>query len=522
MLIVKERKALILKTKNPRKIINVIPTAKQIKNNIIAVPFKLDEVKVLNNIGVKAPSPINYYYDWPGPFTPFSHQKKTAAFLTLQRRCLVLNDIGTGKTQSALWAADYLMELDKIKKVLIICPLSTMERVWADGIFTGLPHRKFVVLYGSAGRRAKLLNLEADFYIINHDGFAIIANKCMNMFDLVIIDEAAVYRNPSTTRFKIFNKWLSKNIKTNLWLMTGTPTPNAPTDAWALAKLIDPLKIPRSFVAFRDQVMVKVSQWKYVPKNDAVKTVQKILQPSIRFTRDECFDLPETIIQTRQVELTSEQKTHYEKMLRHLVAEIGSGTTAVNEAAKMQKLLQIVCGVVYDDSGEFIELDCAPRINLVREIIEEAGEKVIVFAPLIGVINMLEKKLSKYWSVGVVTGDVSASQRNKIFQNFQHEKDPHVLIAHPGVMAHGLTLTTASTIIWYGPITSNEMYTQANGRIERIGKKHSSNVVHIESTILERKMYDRLARKQKLQGTLLETIKQHTKEGWQWTVRKNN
>jgi SNF2 family DNA or RNA helicase len=77
-------------------------------------------------------------------------------------------------------------------------------------------------------------------------------------------------------------------------------------------------------------------------------------------------------------------------------------------------------------------------------------------------------------------------------------------------MAHGLTLTMASTIIWYGPVTSNEQYVQANGRIERIGKKHISNVVHIESTAVESKMYDRLRNKQKLQGLLLDLIQQET------------
>ena len=73
-------------------------------------------------------------------------------------------------------------------------------------------------------------------------------------------------------------------------------------------------------------------------------------------------------------------------------------------------------------------------------------------------------------------------------------------------MAHGLTLTSASTVVWYGPVTSNEHYVQANGRIERIGKKHTSNVVHIEATQIEHIMYERLANKQKLQGLLLDLI----------------
>ena len=516
MLVVERAKALALKLNNPNRVLDSIPTSKSMQvqgHQIVVTPHRLDEVKVLNNMGIRAPSPILHYYDWPGQYTPFDHQKQTAAFLTLQHRGLVLNEIGTGKTQSALWAADYLIKTRKVRKILILSPLSTLERVWGDGIFTGLVHRKFVVLHGTAERRMKLLKTDVDFYIINHDGFPIIAEHCINMFDLVIVDEAAVLRNPSTQRFKIFRKWIDRNPDARLWLMTGTPTPNDPTDAWALARLVGSPFLTKTFTAFREQVMMKIGQWKFVPRPESMEIVKHILQPAVRYTRDECFDLPETIIQTRQVELTAEQKKHYAQMLRHFVTEAASeGTiTAVNEAVKIQKLVQIACGVAYGDDGQNIQLDCTPRINLVKEVIEEAGEKVIVFVPLTGTLHMLEKELSKHWSVAVVNGEVSANQRNVIFQGFQHEKDPHVLIAHPGTMAHGLTLTTASTIIWYGPINSNEIYVQANGRIERIGKKRVSNVIHIEGTELEHRMYERLRNKQKLQGLLLEMIQQQTK-----------
>ena len=515
MLVVEKAKALALKLNNPNRVLDSIPTAKPLEVRgvpIVVTPHRLDEVRVLRNLGIKAPSPILHYYNWPGQYTPFDHQRETAAFLTLHHRCLVLNEIGTGKTQSALWAADYLIRTKAIKKVLILSPLSTLERVWGDGIFTGLVHRRFVVLHGTAEKRMKLLRTEADFYIINHDGFPIIKDECHGMFDLVIVDEAAVLRNPSTQRFKIFRRWMDNNPQTRLWLMTGTPTPNDPTDAWALAKLVNSPYCTKTFTAFREQVMMKIGQWKFVPRPESVEIVKHILQPAVRYTRDECFDLPDTIIQTRQVELTTEQKKHYTQMLRHFVTEAAQdGTiTAVNEAVKIQKLVQIACGVAYGDDGQNIEIDCSPRINLVKEVIEEAGEKVILFVPLTGTLHMLEKELSKHWSVGVVNGEVSSTQRNKIFHDFQNTKAPHVLIAHPGTMAHGLTLTTASTIIWYGPINSNEVYVQANGRIERIGKKKVSNVIHIEATDLEHKMYERLRNKQKLQGLLLDLIQQQT------------
>jgi len=477
MVVVEQARTLALKLNNPNRVLDSIPTAKHVELRgvpLVLTPHKLDEVKVLRNLGINAPSPILHYYNWPGQYTPYDHQKDTAAFLTLNQRGLVLNEIGTGKTQSALWAADYLIKTKHVKKVLILSPLSTLERVWGDALFTGFPHHKFVVLHGTAEKRMKLLSKDVQFYVINHDGFNIIAEEAKGMF--------------------------------------GTPTPNDPTDAWALAKLVSSPHCTKTFTAFREQVMMKIGQWKFVPRPESVDIVKHILQPAVRYTRDECFDLPDTVIQTRQVELTAEQKKHYSQMLKHFVTEMtADGTiTAVNEAVKIQKLVQIACGVAYGDDGQNIELDCAPRVNLVKEVIEEAGEKVIVFVPLTGTLHMLEKELSKHWSVGVVNGAVSASKRNQIFHDFQHAKHPHVLVAHPATMAHGLTLTSASTIIWYGPITSNEQYVQANGRIERIGKKHVSNVIHIEATDLEYKMYERLKNKQKLQGLLLDLIQQQT------------
>lgn len=511
MLVLEDKKKLVLNLKNPERVLDAIPTSKKLYvqgTEITVVPHKLDEVKVLRNLGIDAPSPILHYYSYPGRFKPFDHQRQTTAFLTMHKKCLVLNDIGTGKTVSALWAADYLISIGQVKKVLILSPLSTLERVWGDAIFSGFPSRRSVTLHGTAEKRKKLLlTSDVDYYIINHDGFQIIANEAKNMFDLIIVDEAAVMRNPQTDRFKVFRKFMAEHPDMRLWLMTGTPTPNEPTDAWALAKLVDSPTLKETYTGFRDKVMMKVGQWRFLPRPDSHETVFKVLQPAIRFSRDECLDLPDTMYQTRKVQMSAEQNTAYKAMLKHLVVEAQSGQiTAANEAVKAQKLVQIACGTAYDTMGNTVELDCSNRINVVRDIIEEAGSKVIVFVPLTGSLHMLERELSKHFTVGVVNGEVSARNRNEIFRAFQQDKNPHVLLAHPACMSHGLTLTSASTIIWYGPITSNEMYTQANGRIERIGKNRTSNVIHIEATELEHRMYDRLKGKQKLQGVLLDMI----------------
>ncbi len=518
MIIIEQAQAVALKLKNPSKVLDTIPTAKLYHHRtggIVLVPHGVQETKLLRSMRFKVPAPMLSYYDWKGDMEPYKHQKMTAAFLTMHHRAIVLNEIGTGKTLSALWAADYLMGIGAVRKCLILAPLSTLEKVWGDEIFTVFHHRKSVTLSGAAARRRKLLGTSVDFYIINYEGFPIIASETLGEFDLVIADEAAMLRNPSTNRSKTFRKWIGKQPDIRLWMMTGAPTPNGPPDAWALATLANNPYCTQSFTKFRDMVMMKVGQWRYIPRPEAADIVKHSLQPSIRYTRDKCLDLPGTVYQTRRVKLSMSQEKHYKEMMKHFTTEAreaGGTISAVNEVVKLQKLIQIACGVAYAEDGKHIELDCAPRVALVKEIIEEVGGKVLIFTPLLGTMTLLENRLKKHWTMEVVNGSTTLKKRSEIFRDFQAKKDPHIILAHPATMSHGLTLTAADAIVWYGPITSNDRYIQANGRVERIGKRHVANVIHIESTPLERQMYERLKNKQALQGLLLDMIQQQTGE----------
>ena len=505
-IVISDKNALVLETDKRDEILAAIPTAVAARDNLVIVPHKLDETTVLRNFGYEVPSPILHRYSWPGHLKPMSHQRDTAAFLTMHKKCIVLNGMGTGKTQASLWAADYLLSIGAVKRVLILSPLSTLNGVWGDAIFSSFTKRKYAVLHGTAEKRKKLLNEDAEFCIINHDGFEIIAAEAAGMFDLVIVDEAAALRNPSTDRYKALRRYMDANPNCRLWLMTGTPTPNEPTDAWALAKLVGSTKLDHTFSAFRDKVMMKLGKWKMVPRPDSPNIVAEVLTPAIRFDLADCVDLPEVVYQTRIVSLSAEQTKAYNAMKKHLVAEAATGAiTAANEAVKAQKLVQIACGVAYDEEGNTVELDCKARVAELMDCIEHAGDKAIVFVPLTGVLDMLKKQLSKKYRVQVVNGSVSLNARSAIFNDFQ-QGDTQILLAHPATMAHGLTLTSAKAIIWYGPITSNEQYTQANARTERIGKKHTTAVVHIAATELEQRMFKRLENKQKLQGILLDIL----------------
>ena len=209
-----QNKALLLRLKNPQVVTAHIPASrivgKQGNSTQVLVKWGLDEAQVLGNLKIKnVPSPILRDYDWRGMYKPFDHQKTTASFLTVHKRAFCLNEQGTGKTGSVIWAADYLMRLGKIKRVLVICPLSIMDSAWRADLFKFAMHRSVDIAYGSAEKRKKIIESDAEFVIINYDGVNIVeAEIAKAKFDLIVIDEANAYKNISTKRWRTLYKLL--------------------------------------------------------------------------------------------------------------------------------------------------------------------------------------------------------------------------------------------------------------------------------------------------------------------------
>lgn len=292
------------------------------------------------------------------------------------------------------------------------------------------------------------------------------------------------------------------------WGLTGTPTPEGrPTDAFGQCKLITPEKYNGHFTRFKQETMLQVSQFKWVPKRGSEQSVQRILSPSIRFDRSVCSNMQPCLI-SRRAELSDEQKKHYDSLLKTAVADIrGNKITAVNAAVLIQKIIQNACGVLYDEGGNVVKVDFGPRLNVLDELIRENGEKVVVFAPFTGVLAALAAELKKKWSVAVVEGDTSTGRRTKTFRDFRSCSDPHVIVAHPQCMAHGLDLTAASLIIWYAPIWANKIYEQACARIDGSGQKVKIDIAHIYATKEEAGIYKALAEKKQLQDIVLDLAK---------------
>ena len=519
-------KALMFNTRKAPQITALIPKSKILATNgdvdQVIVNWDFDEVQLLRNLGIKeVPSPIVGRYKWPGMFTPFDHQRTTADFLTLHPRCFVFNEAGTGKTSAAAWAADYLMTKGKVKRVLIICPVSIMETAWRSDLFKTVMHRTVAIAQGTRVQRQNIVKGNYEFVIINFDGVKVVREELeAGGFDLIIVDEANAVKSVTTDRWKALASLVKPT--TRLWMMTGTPASQSPLDAYGLAKLVNPDAVPRFFGAFRDKVMRKITQYKWAPREDAQTIVHQALQPAIRFTKEECLDLPDMLFATREVPLTPQQVKYYETLRKQMIAvAAGAEITAVNAAAMLNKLLQVSQGAVYTDDGDVVEFDVSNRLDELMSVIEESRHKVLVFVPYRHTMEMIRTELAKRlpkliglsedgngYNVECIHGGVAANQRAEIIKRFQTEDTTRVLLLIPQATAHGITLTRANQVVWWGPVSSTEIYLQANSRAHRAGQTNKVTVTHLQGSPVERRLYTMLQNKIDLHMDLVDLYKQ--------------
>lgn len=478
--------------------------------HVLLVQHQPAECFLLRNMGYEVPAPILTHYDWPGQWKPFDAQRQTAALLTMNKRAYVLNSMGTGKTSSALWAWDYLYSNKLASKLLVVCPLSTTKFTWAAEVFRTLPHRKVsVVWHTDRNKRIERLNSDADIYVINHDGAKLLHADILKAIKegrigVICIDELAVYRNGKSARTKSM-KELAAAVDW-CWGMTGSPMPRAPTDVWAQCQIITPHTVPKYFAHFRDKVMYKLNQFKWLPKPNSVEKAYEVMQPAVRFTMDDVAELPEQVIRTQDVLMGPQQTKVYKALTAACHAAVGAHEiTAANAGAVMMKLLQVATGWVYSKDRTIVPLDGKERIEALIDTIEATDHKVLVFSPFIhamqGISDALHKEGIEH---AQVHGGTAIGKRNEIFNAFQNTPEYKVLLAHPQCLAHGVTLTAANTVVWFAPVTSLEIYEQANARIRRVGQKNKQLFLHLQSTPVERKIYKLLQDNQQVQDAFLE------------------
>ena len=523
-----QNQALLIRTKMAKLVAMSVPRsaiAEYDENgnpSAVLVRWELDQMQKCADIGVTVLSPMIRDYEFTGRYKPYVHQLKICSFLTTNKRALCFADMGTGKSLAVVHCIKYLLSIGEIKRALIIAPLSTLTRTWVDEFFNVDPSITVTKLHGPKAKRVELAANGAQVHVINYEGISVIHNEIKaNNYDCVVIDEVTSYSNHESKRWKeAYN--LFKDTK-YVWGLTGTPILRGVIAAYGQAALVVPHNVKfRSFWEFRNSVQRKINDFLWVDRPEAHDIAFSMLRPAISIKKKDCIDLPSMVHVYREVELDKGQKAFYVKLKEEsLVKDELMQVTAVNAAVLAGKLIQVATGCIYDDDGRALEFDVSGRINETIDFIQKARNeastadkgKTIVFAPFKHTAALIRKKLSEAKIVvdgkerkikaEIIDGDVSAKRRDDIFGRFKEDNSLDVIVAIPQTMSHGLTLTNASCIVWFGPCTSAETYAQACNRIDRPGQTESMTIVHLYSTPAEWKLYSNLRENKKSENYLL-------------------
>ena len=523
-----QNQALLIRTKMAKLVAMSVPRsaiAEYDENgnpSAVLVRWELEQMQKCADIGVTVLSPMIRDYEFTGRYKPYVHQLKICSFLTTNKRALCFADMGTGKSLAVVHCIKYLLSIGEIKRALIIAPLSTLTRTWVDEFFNVDPSITVTKLHGPKAKRVELAANGAQVHVLNYEGISVIHNEIKaNNYDCVVIDEVTSYSNHESKRWKeAYN--LFKDTK-YVWGLTGTPILRGVIAAYGQAALVVPHNVKfRSFWEFRNSVQRKINDFLWVDRPEAHDIAFSMLRPAISIKKKDCIDLPSMVHVYREVELDKGQKAFYVKLKEEsLVKDELMQVTAVNAAVLAGKLIQVATGCIYDDDGRALEFDVSGRINETIDFIQKARNeastadkgKTIVFAPFKHTAALIRKKLSEAKIVvdgkerkikaEIIDGDVSAKRRDDIFGRFKEDNSLDVIVAIPQTMSHGLTLTNASCIVWFGPCTSAETYAQACNRIDRPGQTESMTIVHLYSTPAEWKLYSNLRENKKSENYLL-------------------
>lgn len=449
---------------------------------------------------------------------PFVHQMHTTKFVLENRSGFVLNDLGTGKTMSVLWALDILFKAKRVRKVLVIGPLSTLKIVWLNELFLNMPHRRGGIAHGNAQiRRQVLQDPLVEIVIMNHDGIKYEEDAILRERpDIIVIDEVTAFK-ANSDRTKCMRRITKTGRKDGwlkgVWSLTGDLTPESPVDAFYPCHITVPHNqfLPTYYGQFRDACGTQISEYVWIPKPEAPQIVAMCTQPAIRYTREQCLDLPETTYQVMEAPLSEEQKKWYEEMRKQAYIELEEGEIkAVNAAVKLNKLLQISAGAVKDSNGNVIDVDCEDRLKLLFDIYESTPQrKLVVFATYRASIQKVEEYLTKKGvKVACIHGDINQNQRATNIERFQ-SGDLQVLVLQPQSAAHGITLTAASTMVWYSLIPSNELYQQGCARIVRAGQTRKTLIIVFASTKAEKHVCSIVQRKGDISKEILKLFIEH-------------
>jgi len=442
---------------------------------------------------------------YPFKNKPFEHQRKYLERFWKRPVAALFADMGTGKSFMVINNIAMLYDVGKINSAIVIAPKG-VYRNWVDQeLPKHLPEHIIsrTALWTPSPRKAEKAELD-NLWEVTEDLKILVMNvealstakgmeyaKRFAMFTkcFMAIDESTTIKTPTAKRAKNVVKVGTHALYRRI--MTGSPVTRSPMDLYQQCDFLsnDCLDSP-SFYAFRARYAILIE--KHMGSHSFKKIVgyrkldelkEKLDRFSYRITKEECLDLPPKVFVKREVQLTKEQMKAYEEMKTLALAMFDKGlTTTVNALTQLMRLHQITCGHSKLDDGTEISIP-TKRTEELLSVIEETSGKVIIWANYRHDIESIKLELQKEYgmaAVGTYYGDTDEEERRRVVREFQDpESELRFFVGNPRTGGYGLTLTAASTVVYYSNSFDLEVRLQSEDRAHRIGQTKSVTYVDL-------------------------------------------
>lgn len=427
---------------------------------------------------------------------PYAHQYKAFEFACTKFGILpgefssgvaLLMEMGTGKTITSIGIAGILYQFGKIKRVLVVAPLSILG-VWEEEFsrFADYPYT-LTVLKGPSSKKAETLHTVGrnglQIVVVNYESAWRIEKELLAFdADLIIADEAHKLKEARTSQSKAMHHFGDK-ARYKL-LLTGTVITNRELDVFSQYRYLNRKVFGDSFYAFRNRYFDMVGYGNHIPRfrnymlDDFLQRMHSI---AFRVTKEECLDLPGITEEVRTVELEPKAMKIYKELQKESYTELGKKeVSAVNILTKLLRLSQVTGGHLTDDEGDNNAVSTA-KLDALADILDSVmaeEKKIVVMARFVPELNDIEALLKKK-GIGFASVRGGVKNREEEIRRFQEDSGCRVFVGQIAAAGLGITLTAASTMVFYSLDYSMSNFEQAKARIHRVSQTENCLYIYL-------------------------------------------
>ena len=441
---------------------------------------------------------------YPFKNKPFVHQQVYLQRFWEYPVAALFADMGTGKSFMLINNVAMLYDKGRLNGFLIVAPKGVYRNWFDTEIPKHLPSHVVyrMALWSSSPRKAEQKALDELFtvtedlkiLVMNIEAFSTAKGTAYARRFLLVhnammaVDESTTIKTPGSARSKNTEK-VGRGARFRR-ILTGSPVTKSPMDLYQqCAFLSDNCLDVSSYYVFQARYAVTVERqlnthtFKQIVgyrRLDELK--EKLDRFAFRVKKEECLDLPDKLYVKREVDLTPEQQKAYNEMRTMALAQVSGGlVSTVNALTQIMRMHQIVCGHVKLDDGTVLELP-NKRMDELLSVVEETDGKIIIWATYRHDIEAIKLALSKEYgmnAVGMYYGDTDMDERKRVLEEFQKpDSEMRFFVGNPSTGGYGLTLTAASTMVYYSNSFDLEKRLQSEDRAHRIGQ--TKNVTYID------------------------------------------